>query len=213
MVAGDIIDTIEASSLTGVPRLKFKLPKNSLFAILLRSRWWISFAIAGALALVAMALLPESFRAVGALSGFPFIVIGVLALRRQWRLPSDTEIVRAAQALSGLSWPKFNEMLEASLRADGQIPSPVRADAADLEYVSAGNRVLVCARRWKSARIGLEALRALDAARRERDATAAVYVGLGELTEPARRFAQQHGLAIWGAAELAHRLRAQLPRT
>jgi len=39
----------------------FKLPRNSLFAMLLRSPWWISFAVAGVLSLVAMALLPEAY--------------------------------------------------------------------------------------------------------------------------------------------------------
>ena len=93
--------------------MAFKLPKNSLFAILLRSSWWISFAIAGALSLIAMALLPEAYRVVGALSSFPFVVIGVIALRRQWNLPGSQEIAQTAQTLSALNWQSFAPLAQA----------------------------------------------------------------------------------------------------
>jgi restriction system protein len=66
---------------------------------------------------------------------------------------------------------------------------------------------LVCARRWKSARTGLDALRALQAAREAAEAAEAVYIGLGEPTDPARAFAAEHRVTIWRAAELAHGLR------
>ena len=74
-----------------------------------------------------------------------------------------------------------------------------------------GRRLLVCARRWKSARTGLEALRALQAAREATDAADALYIGLASLTETARLFASEHRIAIWHASELAHALRG-LPK-
>ena len=61
------------------------MAKNSLFAVLLRSPWWVSAVIGLVLALLALALLPEQLRAVGAVSGLPFAVIGVMAARRQWQ--------------------------------------------------------------------------------------------------------------------------------
>ena len=36
--------------------VKFKMAENSLFAVLLRSRWWISFAICAAVVLVSLAV-------------------------------------------------------------------------------------------------------------------------------------------------------------
>jgi restriction system protein len=39
--------------------MKLKMSKNSLFAILLRSPWWMSFGLVAAIALAARALLPE----------------------------------------------------------------------------------------------------------------------------------------------------------
>jgi len=67
--------------------VKFQMAKNSLFAVLLRSPWWISAGIALLLALLSFALLPEAYRIVGALSGLPFVVVAALAARRQWHLP------------------------------------------------------------------------------------------------------------------------------
>ena len=58
--------------------MKLKMAPNSLFAILLRSPWWISVAIAVAMGLVGAALLPEGFRLIGVLSGLPFGVIGAV---------------------------------------------------------------------------------------------------------------------------------------
>ena len=71
----------------------------------------------------------------------------------------------------------------------------------------AGRRTLVSARRWKSARTGLDALRLLQTARETDDASEALHVGLGELSDNARAFATQHGMKIWQTAELAQSLR------
>jgi restriction system protein len=79
--------------------------------------------------------------------------------------------------------------------------------AVDFELVRQGRRMLVSARRWKSARTGQEALRALQTARDELNAPDALYIGLGELSDTARPFAARHRIAIWHAAELAQALR------
>ena len=141
--------------------MNFKLPKNSLFAILLRSRWWISTAIGTAVGLVGVALLPESFRLVGALSGFPFLVIGALAARRQWRLPSPQQVDKCREEVAALAWPAFAARLEAAFAALRYGVEPVRGTAADFVLHRDGRRTLVSARRWKSARVPLLALLAL----------------------------------------------------
>lgn len=191
--------------------MAFKLPRNSLFAILLRSPWWISFAIAGALSLVAMALLPEAYRVVGALSSLPFVIIGVMALRRQWSLPGAQEIERTARALSSMSWQQFAPLAQAALSRDGQVVREHRGPAADFILHDAQGCRLVMAKRWKSARLGVEALRELTEAFDAAGASAGVFIFLGEVTEPASRFATSHQIEIWGAAELAFRLRGKLP--
>jgi len=187
--------------------MKFKMSPNSLFAILLRSPWWISVGIAVATGLVGAALLPERFRVVGALSGMPFGVIGAIAAYRQWHLPSAARVARTQQALQTMAWPAFAALLEQAFRRDGYAVQRGQSAAVDFELARQGRRMLVSARRWKSARTGQEALRALQTARDEVDAPDALYIGLGELSDTARPFAARHRIAIWHAPELAQALR------
>jgi len=191
--------------------MAFKLPKNSLFAMLLRSSWWISFAIAGALSLIAMALLPEAYRAVGALSSFPFVVIGVIALRRQWSLPGSQEVARTAEILSTLNWQSFAPLAQASLEETGRVVRTYQGAGAEFVIHDNGGCRLVSARRWKSARLGVEPLRELIGAFDTAGARGGIIICLGDITEPARKLAQSSAVDIWGAAELAARLRGKLP--
>jgi restriction system protein len=187
--------------------MKLRMAKNSLFAVLLRSPWWISGMIALTLGLLSFALLPEQLRVVGALSALPFIVIGAIAARRQWHLPSEARVAETHSALAAMAWPEFAALLEQAFRRDGYTVEAGTAGAVDFALEHKGRRMLVSARRWKSARTGLEALRALQAARERSDAPDALYIGLGDLTDTARSFAAERHLAIWQAAELAQALR------
>ena len=184
------------------------MAKNSLFAVLLRSPWWVSVAIAGALALVAAALLPEPYRVLGALSALPFAVIAAIAARRQARLPSAAKVLATQQALSAMSWPDFAKLLELAFARDGYAVQRGTDDVVDFDLERLGRRMFVSARRWKSARIGLERLRALQTARGAVGVPDALYIGLGELTDNARPFAAEHRIAIWGGTELAQALRS-----
>ena len=183
------------------------MAKNSLFATLLRSPWWVSLAIAVVLALLAGALLPADYRAAGALSTLPFVVIAALAARRQWRLPSAARVAQTLEAVGTMAWPAFAALLEEAFRREGYTVQRGKLAAVDFELERQGRSMLVCARRWKSARTGLDPLRALQAARAASDAPDALYIGLGELTDNARPFAAEHRIAIWQAAELAQALR------
>ena len=190
--------------------MKFQMAKNSMFAVLLRSPWWISIGIAVAVGLVAAALLPAQFKGAGALSGLPFAVIGVLAARRQWHLPSAADVAATQQAVSALGWPAFAKLLEQAFVRDGYAMQPGTAPGVDFVLERQGRRMLVAARRWKSARTGLEALRPLQAAREDGqpgEGADALYIGLGALSESAVAFAATHRIAVWQAGELAHALR------
>lgn len=193
-------------------RLKFRPPPNSLFAVLLRSPWWVSLLIAAVLGLVAAALLPEAFRVVGALSGFPFIVIAAIAAQRQWRLPSAARVQQTQEAVSAMAWPAFQALLTDALRRSGfEVQAVAAGDAVDLVLQRQAQRTLVSARRWKSARLGVEPLRALQAARQAdttmADPPRAVCICLGGVSETAADYARSHGITLWQAAELALALR------
>jgi len=187
--------------------LKFRMAKRSLFAVLLRSPWWISAAIALALALFGVAVLPHPIRMLAILSGVPFAAIGAVAAYRQWNLPSTARVAATREALAGMPWPAFADVLEQCFRRDGYTVSRGKTAAVDFELDRNGRRMLVSARRWKSARTGLEALRALQTARDATDHADGLYIGLGPLTDTALPFAAEHGIAVWNAGELARALR------
>ena len=187
--------------------MKLRMAENSLFAILLRSPWWISAALAAAIGGVAWALLPEAWRLTGALAGFPFIVIAAMAGWRQRHAPSAERVEQTEQVLRRLAWSAFADLLEQAFRRDGHTVTR-RQGAADFELERKGRRMLVAARRWKSARTGLEPLRELQGLRESAAAPDALYIGLGALSEPAAAFAAEHRIAVWQAAELAQALRA-----
>jgi restriction system protein len=182
------------------------MAKNSLFAVLLRSPWWISFAIAAVLALVAAALLPVEYRAVGALSSFPFVVVGILAARRQWNLPNAGQVSKTLETVGTMGWPAFSALLEQAFVRDGFAVRRGKGEGVDFELERQGRVMLVSAKRWKGAHIALDALRALQSAREAASATDALYIGLGELTATARPYAAEYRIAVWQASELAQKL-------
>jgi restriction system protein len=190
--------------------VKLRMAENSLFAILLRQRWWVSAAIALVIGLAGVALLPPDWRVAGALSGFPFAIIAAMAAWRGRHTPSENRIAQVDAVVRALAWPAFAELLEQSFRRDGHEVKR-GSGGADFELLRKGQTLLVSARRWKSARTGVEPLRELQAAR-EKAGAAALYIGLGEISEPAAAFAAEHRIAVWQAAQLAESLRG-LPLT
>jgi restriction system protein len=167
--------------------MKLLLPENSLFAILLRSRWWVSLLVAlGGFAVVRL-FLNEGYAFFAAL---PFIVIAVMALWRQLRVPSGARLDAAIGALRAMTWEEFARALEQGYRRQGYIVKRVEG-AADFELERAGRLSLVAAKRWKAASTGVEPLKELVAAGEARQAVECVYVLAGEMTQNALAFADK----------------------
>jgi len=183
--------------------MQWKMNENSLFAILLRSPWWISAAIAAGLCGLALAVLPATWRAVGLFSGAPFLVIAVIALSRQLRAPSAKRVGATLDAVRAMSWNAFADALQQGYRGDGYEVTRIDAGAADFEIAKEGRRSVVCGRRWKAARTGLAPLEELVALREAREAREAIYVLGGELSDPARAFAAKERVTLVGGADLA----------
>jgi restriction system protein len=189
--------------------MNWKLNDNSLFAILLRSSWWLSFAIGAAVSAIAIGFLPEAYRAFGALTGFPFFVIGCIAAWRQWQAPSAASIERTLTAVRAMSWPEFSRAIEAAYQRQGYRVSALPGGAANFEIARQGRVALVNCKRWKVARIGVEPLSELHAAMEPHDAHECIFVAAGEISDNARAFAIKHRIGIVGGPELAR----LLPRT
>lgn len=184
---------------------------NSLFAVLLRSPWYVSLALGLVLGGAAAALVPAGYKVVGALSGFPFIVIAGMAAWRGRGQAGPAEVQQAAQALGAMNWAQCAQALQAAFERDGFTVQRAEGQAYDFLLERGGRRMLVAARRWKAAHVGVEPLRALQVQRQALDVADALLVALGELSAPARQLAAAERIAVWQAPELAQKLRGLLP--
>ncbi|HWS76697.1 MAG TPA: restriction endonuclease [Quisquiliibacterium sp.] len=187
--------------------MKFRMAENSLFAILLRSSWWVSFLVAGGIVLLSGLLLPAQFVVYGAIVAAPFFVIGFIAAWRQLQAPGAARIAATVERAGAMSREDFISALEEAWRREGHEVRRVDSQAADLELVKDGRTVLVACRRWKAGRTGVDPLRELQAAREARNAQGGLYVALGEVTDTARAFAARNGILLVQGAELAKLLK------
>lgn len=191
--------------------MKFKMAPNSLFAVLLRSPWWISMVIVLVFVTAAFALLPEQYRVLGALGALPFFAIGLVALWQQMHLPSAKRSEEILGAVRAMSWPEFSNQLEEGFVRQGYRVERLQG-AADFALTREGATTLVAARRWKAARQGEEALQALHEAAQARGAGKCLYVALGELSAQAQAFAKRHQVQLMQGPALAFLLKdAKLP--
>mgnify|MGYP001219779358 CR=1 FL=1 len=177
---------------------------NSGFAILLRSPWWVSFAIAAAIVLLCGALLPAHLAPFAAVGALPVAVIGCIAAWRQWRAPSAARVQAALEAAGAMPWREFADRLESAWRAEGHEVQRTGGAHADLRITKGDQTLLVAARRYKAASHGVEPLRELQAEVQRQGARAGVYVALqGQVSEQARSFAQGSGLVLLEGNALA----------
>lgn len=183
--------------------MNFKMAENSLFSILLRSSWWISAAVGLAFVLGARAILPGKYFIVGAFGSLPFFVIAVISAWKQFKAPNPKKVAQCLEQAAELSWADFSTLFEAGLRADGYSVERVGGGADFLTTDRTGRTAVVCARRWKGAKFGLEPLRELEAVRQKRDTHDAIFVALGEVTGKAAQFARSEGIRMLAGADLA----------
>ncbi|MFT3812058.1 MAG: restriction endonuclease [Acidovorax sp.] len=186
----------------------FKPSPNSLFAVLLRSRWWVSLLVAAAMTLAALALFPRHIAPFAALGALPVWVVFCMAAWRQARAPSPAQVQQALEIAAYQPWKDFADALARAWRAEGYAVQASSAAAYDLRLEKGGQSALVSARRWKAASHGVEPLRALQAAREaDESAQAAIYVALQPLSDNARLFARDQGLQVLTGDALAALLR------
>jgi restriction system protein len=186
--------------------MKLRMAENSLFAILLRSRWWISFAIAAGIIVVVKLVLPAVPIGYPVFAALPFMVIGAIAGWRQLRQPRAARVADTLEKVRAMSWSDFSTALEDAFRRDGYAVKRLVGPAADLELTKEGRVSLVACKRWKVARTGVDPLRELDAARRAQKGYEGIYVATGEVTEGALKFARDHGIRVIHGPELARLL-------
>ncbi len=186
--------------------MKLEMHKNSIFAVLLRSPWWISGGIAAGLFTAARFALPDGYGLYAFFVALPFMVISGYAGWQQLRAPSAAAVADALEAIRALAWSDFSTAIEAAFRREGHTVVASSAAGADFELMKAGRVSILGCKRWKAARTGVEPLRELDALRRARDAHESIYIAAGEISDTARAFAAQKGIRLVHGAELARLL-------
>jgi restriction system protein len=179
--------------------MKWELNKNSLFAIMLRSPWWVSALAAIGLVVGLRLLIPTSYAVFAAL---PLAVIAAYVAWQQLRAPSARRVAGTLERLRAMSWEDFSAAVEEAYRREGYTVSRL-AGHADFELVQGARSTLVACKRWKATRTGIEPLRELEVIRRAREAHGCIYVAAGEVTEGARAFAAQKSIRLVQGAELA----------
>ena len=183
--------------------MKFKMSEKSLFAILLRSPWWVSFFIAALMVLLARLLLPEAFKGVGVLSALPFCVLGIIAAWRQRDKPSSEAVSFALNHLANLSWKQFLPIMEQAFVQQGFSVTQLNSSSADLQLEKSGMITLVSCKRWKAATLGVEVLRDLKALQVSQDAAYAACISVSLPTGVALKFAKDNGIQLICQDELA----------
>jgi restriction system protein len=185
--------------------MKWKMAENSLFAVLLRSQWWISAGVAVGIVGIAHAFLPADYRLAGSFGALPFAGIALWNVARRLRAPSGARVDRTLDAVRAMPWSEFGATLEAAWQRDGYAVTRT-GGATDFELAKDGRVVVVAAKRWKVARTGVEPLRDLARAKAAREAHEAVWVTAGELTDQARAFAAGERMRVLAGADLARLL-------
>ena len=183
------------------------MSQNSLFAILLRSPWWISFVVAGLIGVGTSVLAPDPYKLAGALGSLPLVGVGCVAAWRQLRAPSAAQADGALATAIAQPWREFEAALERAWQAGGTRVERLPGPGADLRLTQSGSVTLVNARRWKAATHGAEPLRQLAAAMQAEGAKDGVYVlAQGALSDSARLLARDHGIVVLQGAGLAQLL-------
>jgi len=177
-----------------------KMHQNSLFAMLLRSPWWMSLLVAGAGVAIAKIFLPWGYAIFG---GTPFFVIAAIAAWKQLREPSEERVEKTLEKVRAMPWDEFAEALEAAFRKQGYEVTRLNGPHADLELKRNGDITLVACKRRKAMRTGTEPLRELATARDKIEARECIYIAAGEVTAQALEFAAGKRVRVIHGAELA----------
>jgi restriction system protein len=189
-----------------MPVMNLKMNQNSIFAILLRSPWWMSGLLAAGLFFLGRMIFPTDFQIYAIFLALPFIVIASITLWKALRAPSEAGVAAKLDALRALQWQEFCASVEEAFTRDGYSVKRLSRPGADLQITKAGRVAVVGCKRWKVARAGVEPLRELDAAREAQEAHEAIFLAAGEVTATARAFAAEKKIRLIEHAELVRLL-------
>lgn len=183
--------------------MRWKMSDRSLFAVLLRSPWWVSFVLVAIISVASLALLPDAYQLVGALCGLPFGVVGLIAAWRQRHQLSPAKAEALQNALARMQWREFSPLLIEAFAHQGYSVTALTNGLADFKLTRQGQTLLVCAKRWKAAAWGIDTLNSLLAECEGQEATHLMCVSLQAMPTSWNSLASQHrvtwlaGQSLW----------------
>lgn len=195
--------------------MKWKMSDRALFAVLLRSPWWVSFVLVAVISLASSALLPDDYKLVGALCSLPFAVVGTLAAWRQRGQLSPSQADALQHALATMHWREFSPLLCQAFERQGYSVTVLNHGTADFILTREGKTTLVCAKRWKAAAWGIDNLRALLSEQEAQEASQLICVSLQPMPSPLKSIASQHpvtwlaGQSLWSLVGLVYKVTNQ----
>ncbi len=163
-------------------------------------------AIAGGIALAARFVVYEKYSVSVMAIAFPFLIIGVISFWKKRHIPSAGRIERTLEAVKATSWRDFSSCVEQAFQREGFAVTRANG-AADFILLKDGRTTLLSCKRWKAVSHGLEPLRELVAEREAQEAYQARYVCITSMADKALRYAEEQGIVLIDAMELARLLR------
>ena len=127
--------------------MKLQMHDRSLFAVLLRSPWWVAGLVAAGAFGATRLFLPTEFAAFAAL---PFAVMAAYVAWKQLRAPSGRRIAARLERLRARSWDEFAQAIEKGFSRDGYTVKRLGGKGADFELVQGSRRTLLACKRWKA---------------------------------------------------------------
>ncbi|NRA15913.1 MAG: restriction endonuclease [Oceanospirillaceae bacterium] len=183
--------------------MAFKMSKRSLFAILLRSKWWYSVLI-GLFILAASLLITDAKYVILSISvTLPFFGIGGYAAFKQFQQPSEKRVLEVTQQAKKMPAGVIAQKIAANYINNGYESNAFKGNGADLELIQGSRKLLLCSKRFKAANTGIEPLKLFVAAGEKTAATGYLYVTLGEISATARDYAEKNHIEFIQANRLA----------
>lgn len=183
--------------------MALKMAENSLFAILLRSSWLYSVLIGLFLIVISTLIVGGKYLFLGVSCAVPFFCVAGYAAYKQSQLPSPKRMEEVAAQARKMTAIQVADKIADNYKNERFEVEKFKGNAAELELSRGYRRLLLCSKRFKAANTGIEPLKQLVAAGENVEATAYLYVALGEVSATARDYAKEHDIELIRADSLA----------
>jgi restriction system protein len=117
--------------------------------------------------------------------------------------PKPAQLAQQLERLSAMAWRDFAKAVTEAYTRQGFVVTAFEGVGADLQLVKAGRTTLVSCKRWKAAKLGVELLRELVAARQRQDASVCACITVGQLSDTAQTYAKAETVQVIDAEALA----------